>query len=137
VAKALGADQAPKAVFTLKRIKSASTNKLEPSVPIDVVGEGILELKGIRKRVDIAARLTYVPRGGPFNQMRPGSFIKLVARFDVRLADFGVDRTGPVLPLQVGDTAHVTLTALASDATPEEAEQYRRNAIKYMGTARR
>jgi len=53
------------------------------------------------------------------------------------LADFGVERTGAVLPLQVGETAHVIVTALASDASPEEAKQYNQTAIKYMGAARK
>ena len=137
VAKALGAEKAPVAVFTLEKIKSASPNALEPNVPAEVAGEGTLELKGVKRKVDVTARLTYVPRGGPFNQMRPGNFVKLVAEFDVRLADFGVERKGAVLPLQVGEQAHVTVTALASDASPEEAKDYREKAIKYMGKARR
>jgi polyisoprenoid-binding protein YceI len=137
VANALGAERNPVAVFTLERIKSASASSLEPNVPVDVTAEGYLELKGVRKKIDVTARLTYVPRGSPFNQMRPGSFVKLIADFDVRLADFGVERKGQVLPLQVGETAHVTVTALASDASPEEAKAYRETAVKYMGKARK
>lgn len=137
VAKALGADTNPKAVFSLEKVKSASSNALEPNKPVELAGEGLLELKGVRKKIDVVARVTYVPRGGPFNQMRPGNFVKLVADFDVKLADFGVERKGPTLPLQVGESAHVTVTALASDANPEEASQYRQTAIKYMGKARR
>jgi hypothetical protein len=36
----------------------------------------------------------------------------------------------------VGESAHVTVAVLASDATPEEAKAYRDQAIKYMGKAR-
>lgn len=135
VAKALGAGKSPQAVFTLERIRSASASALEPNVPADVAAEGTLELNGVTRKLEVAARLTYVPKGGPFSRMRPGNFVKLVAQFDVRLADFGVERTGPTLPLQVGETAHVTVTALASDAGPEEAEEYRQRAIKYLGKA--
>jgi polyisoprenoid-binding protein YceI len=135
VAKALGADQSPNAVFTLEKIRSASATALTPNVPVDVVADGVFELKGVRKPVTVKARLTWVPRGSPFNQMRPGSFVKVVADFDVALADYGVERKGPVLPLQVGETAHVTVTALASDATPEEARKYRESAVQYMGKA--
>jgi hypothetical protein len=35
----------------------------------------------------------------------------------------------------VGESAHVTVTALASDASPEEAEEYRQRAVKYLGKA--
>lgn len=88
-------------------------------------------------KVDIKARVTYVPKGGPFNQMRPGNFVKLVADFDVKLADYGIERKGAVLPLQVGETAHVTATLLASDATPEENQPYRDSAAKYLGKPRK
>jgi polyisoprenoid-binding protein YceI len=136
VAKALGAAKDPVAVFTLEKIKSASGTSLEPNAPVDVVAEGTFELKGIRKKIEVAARITSVPKGGPFSQMRPGNFVRLTAQFDFKLADYGVERNGPVLPLQVGDTAHVTVTVLASDASAEEAKAYRDRAIKYMGKAR-
>jgi polyisoprenoid-binding protein YceI len=135
VAKALGAQKSPVAVFTLERIRSASSNALEPNVPADALAEGTFELNGVTKKLEVAARLTYVPKGGPFGRMRPGNFVKLVAQFDLKLADFGVERSGPTLPLQVGESAHVTVTALASDASPEEAEEYRQRAVKYLGKA--
>ena len=137
VAKALGADKAPTAILTLDRIKSASPGSLEPGVPSDLVGEGTFQLKGVSHKVDVKARVTYVPKGGPFNQMRPGNFVKLVADFDVKLADYGIERKGAVLPLQVGETAHVTATLLASDATPEENQPYRDSAAKYLGKPRK
>ena len=136
VAKALGAAKNPVAVFTLEKIKSATGTTLEPNVPVDVVAEGTFELKGARMKIEVPARITYVPKGGPFSQMRPGNFVRLTAQFDFKLADYGVDRNGPVLPLQVGDTAHVTVAVLASDASAEEMKTYRDGAIKYMGRAR-
>jgi hypothetical protein len=136
VAKALGAAKSPVAVFTLEKIKSASAPGLEPNAPVDIVAQGSFELKGVRKSIEVPGRITYVPKGGPFSQMRPGNFVRLTARFDFKLADYGVERNGPVLPLQVGDTAHVTVTVLASDATPEEMKKYSDNAVKYMGKAR-
>jgi polyisoprenoid-binding protein YceI len=136
VAKALGAPKNPVAVFTLEKIRSASATSLEPNAPVDIVAEGTFELKGVRKTIEVPARITYVPQGGPFSQMRPGNFVRLTAQFDFKLADYGVERNGPVLPLQVGDTAHVTVTVLASDAGAEEMKAYRDRAIKYMGKAR-
>lgn len=135
VAKALGAEKHPKAVFVLGDIGAASREVLEPNVAVDVSGSGTLELNGIRRTIPYTARLTYVPAGGPFSQMRPGNFVKLVAHFDVNLDDFGVERKGPVLELQVASTAHVTVTALASDASPEESARYRRSAVDYLGKA--
>lgn len=137
VAKALGADKNPVAVFTLERVRSVSAPALEAGKPVDVSGEGWLELKGVRKKIEFSARLAFVPKGGPFSQMRPGNFVKVTSEIDVRLEDFGMARTGPVLPLQVGELAHVTLSVLASDATPDEAEAYRQKAVTYMGKARK
>ncbi|HYK42712.1 MAG TPA: YceI family protein [Thermoanaerobaculia bacterium] len=137
VAKALGADKTPTAVLTLDRIKSASPAVLEPGVPADLSGEGTFQLKGASHKVDVKARVTYVPKGTPASQLRPGNLLKVVADFDVKLADYGVERKGAVLPLQVGETAHVTATLLASDATPEENKPYRDSAVKYLGKARK
>ena len=135
VAKALGAGQNPRSTFTLDRVLTASANTLEPNVPVDITAEGTFDLKGVKRKIEVAAKITFIPKGGPFNQMRPGDFVKVVARFDIKLADFNVERAGPVLPLQVAESAHVTVSALASDASPEEAEAYRQRAIKYMGKA--
>jgi polyisoprenoid-binding protein YceI len=134
-AKALGAETQPKAVFTLTRVLTASKDALEPNSPVDVSAEGTLSLNGVTQTLPVKARITLVPKGGAFSQMRPGNFVKLVATFDVSLDAFHVERKGAVLPLQVGDTAHVTVTALASDATGEEAENYRKSAEKYLGKA--
>ncbi len=56
-------------------------------------------------------------------QMRPGNFVKEVAVFDVVLADHGIERTGPDLPLQVAPQARVTVSVLATDASPAENER--------------
>jgi polyisoprenoid-binding protein YceI len=132
VAKALGAPGHPVAVFTLDSVGSVSAAGLEPNRAVDLQGEGTLEMNGLRRQIPVEARLTYVSQGGPLSQLRPGNFVKLVARFDVRLDDFGVARRGAVLPLQVGEIAHVTVSALADDASPEEREKYRQSARDYL-----
>lgn len=135
VAKALGAAKHPKAVFMLDGIRSASENALRPNSAVDVAGSGSLELNGVRRPLPFTARVTYVPAGGPFSRMRPGNFVKIVAQFDVNLDDFGIERRGPVLELQVAPTAHVTVTVLASDAGTAEAARYRETAVQYLGKA--
>lgn len=135
VAKALGAGRNPRAVFVLESLGAASTDALEPDKPVDLAGTGTLELNGAKRPIPFTAQVTLVPAGGPFSEMRPGNFVKLVAHFDVTLDDFGVPRKGPVLSLQVAPVAHVTVTALASDASPEEAARYRRSAVDYLGKA--
>ena len=137
VHKALGAPAQPTALFTVTRVKSASAEALLPDAPVTLVAEGTFELHGIKKQMEVPVTLTYVPKGGPFSKMRPGNFIRISAAFDIRLPDFNVDRSGPVLVLQVAEVAHITVSALASDASAAEAEEYRQSAIKYMGKARR
>jgi polyisoprenoid-binding protein YceI len=136
VMKSLGAGSQPKATFTLTRVKSSSADMMTPNATVNIVAQGTFSLHGVTKTIEVSAQITYIPRGGPFSQMRPGNFVRMVAAFDIKLADYQVDRSGPVLVLQVGETAHVTISALASDATPAEAETYRQSAIKYMGKAR-
>ena len=133
VQKALNAEAHPKAIFTLDKITSSSAASAAPNTPVDLTGQGTFELNGVQKPIEVKARVTYVPKGGPFSSMRPGNFVRISSAFDIRLADYGIERKGPVLPLQVGDTAHVTVSLLASDASPEEAEAYRQKAAKYMG----
>jgi len=133
VRKALGAEAHPKAVFTLDKVTSASAAAAAPNTPVDVTGQGTFELNGVKKPVEVKARVTYVPKGGPFSTMRPGNFVRISSSFDIRLEDYGIQRNGPVLPLQVGDVAHVTVSLLASDASREEADAYRARAAKYMG----
>jgi polyisoprenoid-binding protein YceI len=137
VQKSLGAASNKNATFTLVRVKSASADALSPDASVQIVAEGTFELHGITKTIEVPATITYVPKGGPFSKMRPGNFVRITSEFDIRLSDYKVDRSGPVLVLQVSDTAHVTISALASDASPEEADAYRQGAIKYMGKARR
>lgn len=135
VGNALGGEKTPQAVFVLDRVTAASADRLEPNAPVDLTAEGTLELNGIKRSVPVRARITYVPKGGPFSQLRPGNIVKLVASFDVTLADFGVKRDGPVLALQVAPTAQVTVMVLGSDASPEEAAKYREGAVEALGKA--
>ena len=132
VAKSLGAPKNSDAVFTLDSVTSASAAELQPNASVELEAHGTLELNGVRRPVGVHARLTYVPKGGPGSKMRPGNFVKLVARFDIRLDDFGIARSGSVLPLQVGDVAHVTVSVLADDASEEERKKYRQSAAEYL-----
>ncbi|MDQ2870597.1 MAG: YceI family protein [Acidobacteriota bacterium] len=135
VRKALGAEAHPKAVFTLDRVVSATPAAAEPGAPVELTAAGTFEINGVKKPVEVRAKVAYIPKGGPFSKMRPGNFVRVTSAFDITLADYQIERRGPVLPLQVGETARISVSLLASDATAEEAEQYRQTAIKYMGKA--
>jgi hypothetical protein len=71
--------------------------------------------------------------------MRDGAVHKALGAPANKTATFKLVRvkTARSRSCYVAETAHITLSARASYATPEEAEAYSQNAIKYMGKARR
>jgi len=132
LAKTLKAEENPAAVFTLTGIKSGPKS-LEPDQPADFVLAGTLQIAGVTKNVEIPAQLAYLPKKEVTAKFRPGNHLRIKSEFDVKLSDYGIDRKGPVLPMQVGETAHVSLSILATDASDEELADYRAGAKKWLG----
>ena len=128
----LKAEENPMAVFTLTGIKSGPKS-LEPDKPGDFVLAGTLQIAGVTKNVEIPAQLAYLPQKEVTAKFRPGNYLRIKSDFDVRLSDYGIDRKGPVIAMQVGETAHVSLSILATDATDEELVNYRASAKKWLG----
>jgi len=133
LAKTLKSEDNPSAVFTLTGIKSGPKS-LEPDKPADFVLAGSLQIAGVTKNVEIPAQLAYLPKKEVTAKLRPGNHLRIKSDFDVTLSDYGIDRKGPVLKMQVGETAHVSLSILATDATDEELADYRAGAQKWLGT---
>jgi hypothetical protein len=77
--------------------------------------------------------VTYVPKGG-LQPDAPGNFVKLVATFDIRLADFNVERKGRSFLSR--SVARTSVTALTGDASPKRRRPTE-TAVKYMGKARK
>ena len=128
----LHTERYPKATFTLKSIKKASANKLPPNKPVTVKAEGTFELHGVKKDVVVDAQVTYLPENQETMGKLPGNLIRLSSQFDVRLADYGIERPQMVL-LKVGEVSHVTVDAFASDASPEKAALWMEQMKKMMG----
>jgi polyisoprenoid-binding protein YceI len=132
LAKTLKAAQNPGAVFQLNGIKSGPKS-LDPDKPADFVLTGTLQIAGVTKNVEVPAQIAYLPKKEVTAKFRPGNHLRIKCDFDVTLADYGIDRAGPILKMQVGETAHVSLSILATDATDEELAGYREGAKKYLG----
>jgi len=132
LAKTLKAADNPSAVFKLTGIKSGPKS-LEPDKPSDFVLTGTLQIAGVTKNVEVPAQIAYLPKKEVTAKFRPGNHLRIKSDFDVTLSDYGIDRAGPILEMQVGETAHVSLSILATDATDEELAEYRAGAKKYLG----
>jgi len=120
------------AVFTLTGVKSGP-RALEPDKPADFVLSGTLLIAGISKNVEVPAQLAYLPKKEVTAKFRAGNHLRIKSDFDLTLSDYGIDRKGPILRMQVGETAHVSLSILATDATDEELAEYRAGAKKWLG----
>lgn len=123
----LAADRFPEAVFTLERVMAASADSLRPDAPVELTVAGTLELRGVKRSLTVPVRLLYMtapPAGAPPPiPAKPGNLLRVTAEFEVLLADFGVPRRG--LILQVGDTARVSVSVLATDAAPDDRARAR------------
>ncbi len=126
----LAADRFPEAVFTLERVMGASADSLRPNAPVELTVAGTLELRGVKRPLAVPVRLLYMtgpPAGAPSTiPAKPGNLLRVTAEFDVLLADFDIPRRG--LILQVGDTARVRVSILATDAAPDELVRARAEA---------
>ncbi len=119
----LHTNQYPKAIFTLKNIHKVSSKKLEPNKPVMVKAEGTFELHGIKKDIQVDAQVTYLPESKETMGKLPGDLIRLSTKFDVKLADYGIERPQMVL-LKVGEIAHVSVDAFASNADAQKTAMW-------------
>lgn len=126
----LAAARFPEAVFTLERVASASADSLRANAPVELVVTGTLELHGVKRPLSAPVTLLYMAAPGPAARpsvpAKPGNLLLLTAEFEVLLADFGIGRRGMIL--QIGDTARVNVSLLATDAAAGELARARAEA---------
>jgi polyisoprenoid-binding protein YceI len=129
----LHTDRYPKAIFTLKNVKKASSDKLQPGKPVKLTAEGTFELHGVKKEIPVDVLVTYVPESKETMGKLPGNLIRITSNFDVRLADYGIERPQMVL-LKVGEVAHVTVDTFASDADGQKTAMWMDQMKKMMSS---
>lgn len=62
----------------------------------------------------------------------PGNLLRVTSEFDVKLADFGIERPQMVL-LKVGEVAHVSLDVFTTDADSQKLSMWLEQMKKMMG----
>lgn len=129
----LHTDKYPKAVFTLERIRQATAAELKPNKLVVVTAEGTFELHGVKRNITLPVRVTYVPESQSTMSKLPGNLLRITSDFDVKLADFNIERPQMVI-LKVGEVAHVSLDVFATDASPEKISMWSEQMKKMMGS---
>ncbi|MFQ5738259.1 MAG: YceI family protein [Acidobacteriota bacterium] len=123
----------PKASFVLQRIKKSSASKLTPNETVQLVAEGTFELHGVKRKVEVPIEITYLPESNSTMSKLPGNLLRVKANFEVRLSDYQIQRPKMVL-LKVGEVAHVSLEAFASDANPAKMSMWLEKMKKMMAS---
>lgn len=108
----------PKAVFVLNKVLKSSASQLKPNQTVRLLAEGSFELHGVERKIQVPIEVTYLPESKSTMSKLPGNLLRIKANFDVRLADHNIERPQMVI-LKVGEVAHVSIDAFATDA--EEA----------------
>lgn len=127
----LHTDQHPKAALTLQRVKKAADARLTPGKPSRVVIEGSFTLHGIERKIEVPATVTYMPQSEATMSKLPGNLLRVQAEFDVRLADFKIERPQMVF-MKVGEVARITVDVFATDATAEQMDMWMEQMKKMM-----
>lgn len=127
----LHTDKYPKAVFTLERIRKASAAKLGPHKTVTVTAEGTFELHGVQRRIEVPVKVTYLPESQSTMGKLPGNLLRITSDFDVKLADYNVERPQMVI-LKVGEIAHISIDVFTTDANAQKLSMWMEQMKKMM-----
>jgi polyisoprenoid-binding protein YceI len=97
----LHCDKFPKAVFTGGTLTDLSAQQVVEGTPVTGTITGDLELHGVKK-----------PLAAKFEMSTTGGVLRVVARFGVTLADYGIPRPQFLL-MKLGETQSVTADLVA------------------------
>ena len=121
----------PRATFKLTRILKSSASRLKPDQEVKLTAEGTFELHGVTRRIRVPVRVTRLATSEATMAKLPGNLIRVQSEFDVRLADYNIERPSMVL-LKVGEVAHISLDAFATDASPQMMPAWMEEMKKMM-----
>jgi polyisoprenoid-binding protein YceI len=129
----LHTDRYPAAIFTLERVRKASATELKPNTPIGLTVEGSFELHGVQRKIEVPVRVTYLPESSSTMGKLPGNLLRITSEFDVKLADYGIERPQMVL-LKVGEVAHLSVDVFTTDANSQKLSMWMGQMKKMMGS---
>lgn len=123
----LDASKYPAVRFTLGRVTSpAGRTALKDGVPLEIEGEGTLELRGASQTVPVRAEVTWLPKSEKTARRLPGDVLHVVARFNIPLPAFGIEsHLSPQAVDKVAGTLEVEADLFASTERPEVAADMR------------
>jgi len=127
----LHTERYPSAVFKLSRIGKNSSSKLKPNQPVSMVLEGTFDLHGVQCKIKVPVQVQYMPENASTISKLPGNLLRITGEFDVKLADYSIERPQMVL-LKVGEVAHVTLDLFATDANQDKMTMWMEKMKKMM-----
>lgn len=127
----LHTDKYPKAIFTLEKIRKSSGSALNPNKTVLVTAEGTLELHGVKRNITVPVKVTYLPESQSTMGKLPGNLLRITTDFDVKLADYKIERPQMVL-LKVGEVAHINLDLFATDADAQKLSMWMEQMKKMM-----
>jgi polyisoprenoid-binding protein YceI len=107
----LNADKYPDIKFSIKEIsnvKQIADNRFQ------VEFSGDFTLRGITKRISGNATITYLVESEQTKQRAPGDLLGVQAKFNVRLADFGVNNN--IVGQKVAEVVEVSVNMVGSSA---------------------
>ncbi len=115
----LDAEQYPVISLRIESVKGVKVVKETPSYKtyeLNLVGS--FSLHGKTKRIEIPARMTYLPESEQTRQKMPGDLLAGRAGFDVSLKEFGITGVEGVVGSKVGETINVEVSFMASNKKP-------------------
>lgn len=117
--KFLQTDQFPNAVFTLTRVFSASSKKLEDGKPVVIRAEGTVEIHGVKRTIPVTVKCTYFRESAQTKAKMPGDLVVVNANFDTKLSEFNIERPQMVF-LKVSDDVTIGVNAVGTTANAEK-----------------
>jgi len=107
----LNSEKYPSITFKIKEI--TQVDQIEDNV-LKIVLLGEFTLRGKTNLVYANATMKYLVESETTKQIMPGDLISVVARFDIKLSDFGI--TNAMIPNRVSDKIQITANLVGAES---------------------
>ncbi len=107
----LNSDKNPNITFKIKEVKRVDVVE-DNLLKIVVLGE--FNLRGKTKLIYTNATIKYIPEDTVTKTITSGDLISIVAKFDIKLSDYGI--TNSMIPNRVSDKIQITATLVGSNS---------------------
>lgn len=119
----LDATKYPEIRFVIDGTRSVRLDKRgEGFSTWDVTVTGTLALHGQERKVEVAAKVTYLEESKATRAKLPGNLLASRAHFSLKLSEFGVKGFKGVVGSKVSDVIELDVSLMGSSVRPEQAE---------------